>query len=401
MARPKVIYWNSQPSPYVVERFNAVAANGNVQLEAWFDKERDSDRSWEVDPGQWDFPASYLPAARIGSLTLPFPDRDLRSRPCDVLITPMDRKAGVAAAVLGRVMSRRVAARTLPVFETWVKKTIRSESANHFLYRAIDGAKVSGSDAMDMAQGYGMPTDRMWRVTQSINLDLYRQARDLTGAERDRRRRELDLLGCVFIYVGRLDHSKGLEYLLGAFRILEEESCDASLLILGDGPHEGEIKAMAEGLRNVHFVGFVQPKALPPWYGIADAFVFPTLGDPNGLVVEEAMAAGLLVISTENAGDIRSRIEDGATGFIVPPFDPIALADRMRTVAGNAALRSAMSRSATKVAEAFSMDHYADDFDQFVSGLLAMPARRNPCAAACHALGSVLVRVARPCPPPA
>ncbi len=135
----------------------------------------------------------------------------------------------------------------------------------------------------------------MWRVTQSINLDLYEQARGLSKAERDRRRRELALLGCVFIYVGRLDHSKGLEYLLGAFRILEEEGSDSSLLILGDGPHEGEIKAMAEGLRNVHFVGFVQPKALPPWYGIADAFVFPTLGDPNGLVVEEAMAAGLPV----------------------------------------------------------------------------------------------------------
>ncbi len=122
MTRPKVIYWNSQPSPYVVDRFNAVAANGNVQLEAWFDKERDSDRSWEVDPGQWEFPASYLPKARIGSLTLPFPDKELRSRACDVLITPMDRKAGVAAAVLGRVMSKRVASRTLPVFETWVEE---------------------------------------------------------------------------------------------------------------------------------------------------------------------------------------------------------------------------------------------------------------------------------------
>src|SRR5664280_829855 len=157
MTLPRVIYWNSQPSPYVVERFNAVAANANVELEAWFDKERDPDRSWDVDPGQWEFPASYLPKASIGSVILPFPDTELRSRRPDVLITPMDRRAGVAAALVGRVISRRVASRTLPVFETWVKKTVRSESANHFLYRAIDGAKVSGSDAAAMAHHYGLP----------------------------------------------------------------------------------------------------------------------------------------------------------------------------------------------------------------------------------------------------
>ncbi len=396
MTHPWVIYWNSQPSPYVVERFNAVAANGNVQLEAWFDKERDSDRSWDVDPGQWEFPASYLPKARIGSMVLPFPDSELRSRRPDVLITPMDRVAGVAAALVGRVISRRVASRTLPVFETWVKKTVRSELANHFLYRAIDGAKVSGSDAAAMASHYGLPADRTWRVTQSINLDLYAKARHLPETEREQRRRELGLQGCVFIYVGRLDHSKGLEYLLRGFRRLESEGCDASLLILGDGPDEVEIRAMAGGLAKVHFAGFVQPTMLPPWYGLADAFVFPTLGDPNGLVVEEAMAAGLPVISTENAGDIRSRIRNGETGFVVPPFDPDALAFAMRTLAGDAALRSTMSRSAMQVAEGYAMDRYADDFDRFISGILAMPSRRNPCASTARALGVVLLRVARP-----
>jgi glycosyltransferase involved in cell wall biosynthesis len=277
-----------------------------------------------------------------------------------------------------------------------VKKTVRSESANHFLYRAIDGAKVSGSDAAAMAHHYGLPADRTWKVTQSINLDLYKQARHLSGSEREQRRRELGLQGCVFVYVGRLDHSKGIEYLLRAFRLLESEDCDASLLVLGDGPHEDEIRAMAEGLRKVHFAGFVQPRMLPPWYGLADVFVFPTLGDPNGLVVEEAMAAGLPVISTENAGDIRSRIRNGATGFVVPPFDPETLADRMRTLAGDAALRSGMGRSAMQVAEGYAMDRYADDFDRFISGVLAMPARRNPCSLAAHALGAVLVRVARP-----
>jgi glycosyltransferase involved in cell wall biosynthesis len=396
MALPRVVYWNSQPSPYAVERFNAVAANGNVRFEAWFDKERDSDRSWDVDPSHWEFPAQYLPTARIGSLLVPFPGKELwRARP-DVLVTPMDRRAGAIAAIAGRSFSRRVTSRTLPVFETWVKKTVMSEMANRFLYRAIDGAKVSGADAAAMAHGYGLPLDRMWKVTQSIDLDLYKQARGISEADRAQRRREVGLEGCVFVYVGRLDHTKGLKYLLEGFRILEQEGCDASLLILGDGPHEREIRDLADGLRRVHFAGFVQARHLPPWYAAADAFVFPTLGDPNGLVVEEALAAGLPVISTANAGDIRSRIQDGVTGFVVPAFDSEAFADKMRILASDPLLRSSMSAAAGEVAEDFSLDHYADDFDAFIEGVLAMPGRRNPSALAAQAIGAGLLRIARP-----
>jgi glycosyltransferase involved in cell wall biosynthesis len=396
MICPRVIYWNSQPSPYVVERFNAVVANGNVQLEAWFDKERDADRSWEVDPSQWRFPAVYLPKARIGPMLLPFPDKQLQNRRPDVLITPMDRRAGMVAALVGRVISERVASRTLPVFETWVKKTVWSESVNHFLYRSIDGAKVSGTDAAAMARHYGLPPDRAWTVTQSIDLALYKQAHEVTESERTARRRSLGLQRCAFIYVGRLDHSKGLEYLIRAFRILEEQGCDASLLILGDGPHEREFKELAAGLEHVHFIGFVQPRMLPSWYAIADAFVFPTLGDPNGLVVEESMAAGLPVISTTNAGDISTRVRDGETGFLVPPFDEVSLANRMRDLAGDSALRDSMGRSALAVADGYAMNRYADDFDRFISGILSMPERRGPCVLAARALGTALVRAAKP-----
>ena len=178
MPGARVVYWNSQPSPYVVERFNAVVATGQVQLEAWFDKERDSDRSWDVDPDRWGFPAHYLPTARIGNLVVPFPGPELRGHRPDVLVTPMDRMAGMVAAVVGQSISRRVAARTLPVFETWVPRTARSEAVNHFLYRSIDGAKVSGAEASAMARRYGLPLERTWKVTQSIDLDLYSRARE-------------------------------------------------------------------------------------------------------------------------------------------------------------------------------------------------------------------------------
>jgi glycosyltransferase involved in cell wall biosynthesis len=396
MSRPLVVYWNNQPTPYVVARFNAVTDNGNVDLRAWFDSVREPDRSWELDPAEWHFPTAYLPKARIGPLVVPFPDHAMLMPRPDVLITPMDRLPGAVAALVGRAISNRVTSRTLPVFDTWVRRTPFTEAAQHFLYRSIDGAKVSGPDAATMAHRYGLPLERTWSVTQSIDLDLFQQALDVDPATLEGNRRALGLGGCTFIYVGRLWKGKGVNFLIDAFRAVQQSDNQASLLILGEGSEENEIRSLAEDVPNVHFVGFVQPSDLPPWYALADVFVFPTLGDPNGLVVEEAMAGGLPIITTANAGDIKQRVRDGRTGFIVPAFDSHALAEKMKVLARDTELRANMSREASTFAERYAVRRYADDFDHFISGVLELPARRTPFASAAKLLGKTLVRLARP-----
>src|SRR5664280_1092582 len=229
MARPIVVYWNNQPTPYVVARFNAVAEAGNLDLRAWFDTEREPDRSWELDPALWKFPATYVPRARLGPLVVPLPDSDMQGLHPDVLITPMDRTSGAVAAIVGKALSRRVASRTLPVFETWVKKTVRTEAAKQFLYRAIDGAKVSGVDAAQMARRYGLPSYRAWSVTQSVDLELYRQALEPNKSWLGGRRQALGLRSCTFIYVGRLWVGTGVNYLIDAFNSLDADGCDVSL----------------------------------------------------------------------------------------------------------------------------------------------------------------------------
>ncbi len=54
-AGPRVVYWNNIPSPYMVERFNAVADRGAFEFEAWFNDRIESDRSWNVDESSWRF----------------------------------------------------------------------------------------------------------------------------------------------------------------------------------------------------------------------------------------------------------------------------------------------------------------------------------------------------------
>jgi len=393
---PRVVYWNNQPTPYLTARLNAVVAQGKVDVQGWFDVEREPDRSWDFEPSEWDFPATVLPRARIGLCRFPLPSADLLIKPIDILITPMDRVTGAAAALVGRAIANRVASRTLPVAETWNGKRLRSEVAYRFLYRSIDGAKTSGEQAAEMAERYGLPRSRIWNVTQAVDLDLYGSATRIEKSEVAEFRREHAMHGCTFIYVGRLAKGKGVNFLIDAFRDLTNRGVDASLVVLGNGEDEDAIRAQVGAMGNVTFVGFVQPLALPPWYAAADVLVFPTLGDSNGLVVEEAMAAGLPVISTENAGDIRTRVLEGETGFVVPAFDVHALSDKMGVLALDEELRREMGIQAIESARRFSVDNYASDFAEFVEGLLSQPPRSNPCASAARVAGQALLYAARP-----
>jgi glycosyltransferase involved in cell wall biosynthesis len=145
----------------------------------------------------------------------------------------------------------------------------------------------------------------------------------------------------------------------------------ASLLLVGDGPDEGRYRARAATLPNVVFTGFVQEPELPRWYHLADAFIFPTLGDPYGHVVQEAMAAGLPVVATDQAGDISERVIDGETGFIVPAASGIELERRMTILASDAALRTRMGRSGFERIQPRTVEWWAGEFERLVERTLS------------------------------
>ncbi len=126
-------------------------------------------------------------------------------------------------------------------------------------------------------------------------------------------------------------------------------------------------------MRHVVFAGFQQKHDLPRYYAAADVFVFPTLGDPFGMVIGEAMSCGLPVISSASVGEIRSRVRDGENGFIVPPGDARALARRMEQLAGDPSLVSRMGAVSADRIRPFTAEGWAADFEAGIAQLLATP----------------------------
>jgi glycosyltransferase involved in cell wall biosynthesis len=392
--KPKVVYWNHSPTPYFVERFNAVADRGNVDLEAWFNTRREAIRSWDVDESQWRFRARYIPARPILGLLRPVPVAELRDARPDLLVQEYDRSHLTLGFLAGTRLAGRTAFRVLPNYDSWSERTWWREAGKHFVFRAVDAAKVPGPDGAALARRYGLGRERIARVTQSVDVARLAAGRDGDEAARERTREHLDLHGCVFAYCGRLWQGKGLDDLISAYAELQGDGLEVSLLLIGDGPDEERYRRAARRLRNVAFAGFAQSQELVALYGAADALVFPTLGDPHGLVVEEAMAAGLPVVCSSNAGDIDLRLPDGQAGFVVPARDPRALAERMRALARDEQLRARMGERARELVRERGHDRYAEDFESFVQRALALPRRGGSVARAARLLGTTLALAA-------
>jgi glycosyltransferase involved in cell wall biosynthesis len=375
--RIRAVYWNNIPSPYTVERLNEVARRGNIDLEVWFTSRTHRDRSWEVDETKWEFPFRYLhgisvPRCRGGSqFELRSPFVVGRSRP-DLLVSLYAEPVYLAGWTFARTLGIRTAFRILPTYDSWVRRSPAKEAAKRYAFAKVDGVKVPGPDGAAYARKYGVPPERIHTVTQSVDVDRFLEGRCRWLPERDALRAQFGVDGCVFLYVGRLVDEKGLRTLLDAYRLVAQGASRVSLLLIGDGAGEAEYRRLVErrGLPNARFGGFVQQADLPRVYAMADVFVFPTLGDPNGVVVEEALASSLPVIASAAAGDIKDRVPEGRAGFVVPPGNAIELAERMTRLAAAEGLRRRFAVVAQRHVAGKSHARYAQDFELFVEGVV-------------------------------
>ncbi len=375
---PRVVYWNNIPSPYVVGRFNAVARRGNIDLQAWFNSRTNPDRSWDVIESHWEFPARYIPSVQIAGQSLHLPFAELRQSQPDLVICLYNPVSFALGSVGMAASGVRFAYRVLPTYGSWVRRSTAKELSKKLLFRLADAAKVPGPEGAAVALRYGVPEERIFAVRQSVDVDHFATASDVPVVVRRKERDRRALHGCVFIYVGRLWRGKGLDYLFDAFDQVRQHNPETSLLIVGDGIDEGRYRTQARQNPNIHFEGFVQPADMPSMYALADVCVFPTLGDPHGLVTEEAMAAGLPVIVTEAAGDIDRRLPDGEAGFIVPPRSADALAARMLDLANDASIRHRFARCGQTLVSSRTHDEYALDLEVMVDRVLSLPRRRQP-----------------------
>lgn len=122
----------------------------------------------------------------------------------------------------------------------------------------------------------------------------------------------------LLLFVGRMGKEKNIDFLLRAYAIIAQQRTDVSFLLVGDGPHLPALQALVKRLHldSVIFSGTIPHGQLPAYYQAADAFVFASLTETQGMVLLEAMASGVPVITLRDDA-FRGIVSHRTNGIVV------------------------------------------------------------------------------------
>jgi glycosyltransferase involved in cell wall biosynthesis len=179
------------------------------------------------------------------------------------------------------------------------------------------------------------------------------------------------------VFVGRLTRQKRVGDLLEALAFLARSGRRLELTIVGDGPERAalERRAAATDLAGtVTFVGAVPPEAVAGHLELKRLLVLPSVDEGLGLVVAEALVAGVPVVATRSGG-IPDLMTDPEAGALVPPCDSAALAEAMGRVAGDGRYLEGAARAGRALLERLSPEAVAAGFEAIYGGVLSRRSR--------------------------
>ena len=189
-----------------------------------------------------------------------------------------------------------------------------------------------------VASSLGADEQRLDLIPNEVDLKPF------SDTEKDEGRSERPTI----LFAGRLEYEKGVQTLLEAMPEIAARMPEARLLLAGNGTYRPELERLTGELKlgdRVSFEGFVDETRLRSLYRTADVAVVPSLYEPFGLVVLEAMAAGTPVVASDTGG-LREILTHDGTGLLFPPGDASHLTRTVLRLLGDAALCERLARDA-------------------------------------------------------
>lgn len=232
-----------------------------------------------------------------------------------------------------------------------------------FLMRGATGYFAGGQSAVKYFEYYGADSKRIYlhNFTSLHQEDINKKL--LSDIEKNCLKEKIGMNGKFnVVTVGRHIECKGFDIVLKAAEKIGEF---ADFYIIGGEPSaENRQYKESHNLSNVHFVDFLGKDELREYYNAADLFVLMTRGDTWGLVINEAMANGLPVITTKRCVAGVELIKDGENGYIIDVDDTEALVNKVLTLRDNEELCRQMSLANINKMQTNTIDQIAKDHIQ-------------------------------------
>lgn len=224
--------------------------------------------------------------------------------------------------------------------DTWLKRRIKT-----FFVRSAAGGFSTGLAGDSYLMKYGAKEKCIYRYpfTSLKETDILTEV--VSEEKKNTIKKELGFSGekPIVLAVGRFIHRKGFDILLRAFKGLDSK---AELIIIGGSTDENYENIIRENdIHNVYFREFMSSEELGKYYQMADVFVLPTREEVWGLVINEAMAYGCPIITTDNCMAGKELIENSVNGYIVPVEDVQQLNNRIRQLIEDGQVRYRMAQN--------------------------------------------------------
>jgi glycosyltransferase involved in cell wall biosynthesis len=244
---------------------------------------------------------------------------------------------------------------------SWPKELIKRQ-----LLRGYSAALVAGSESLAYLDGLGFPPSAISQPWDVVDNGFFEAAAQKAGPRQPR-----------FLCVSRLEAKKNHRLVLQAYGAYQRSGGFWGLQLVGSGPLGAAIRETITQLPDpsrVQLLPFAQLDPLARAYGEAGAFVLASHSDQWGLVVNEAMAAGLPVLVSRACGCAADLIEHGVSGWTFDPADPAALTTLMHTAERQTpAWREAMTSAARDRLSTFSPSSFAHGLHQALEWASAHP----------------------------
>lgn len=248
-----------------------------------------------------------------------------------------------------------------------VKRVMR-DSLLRLAYRWVNAFFAIGTANRAYYAELGAKPDSVFFVPYTVDNDRFIAQATITTEERNQVRKKLGIRSneTVILYASKLMRRKHPDDLLRAVKALHDEGIEASLLIVGTGEMEAELRAYADEnrMRNVHFAGFLNQTELPKVFAASDVFVLPSENEPWGLIVNEAMCAGLPLVVSSEVGCVADLLTDGINGYKINAGDVQSLTSALRRLLNDEPTRSSMGQASLRIIRQWS-------YEQCREGVLA------------------------------
>ena len=321
--RHKALFITVVPSPYQRDLFGALAMRDDVDLEVCYMERESPDSPWpekplrsfeRILPGFW----MRFGNAR-GHVNWKLPDV---SEPQIVVLSSF-------TSLTGQYLMRRLLRRKRWLF--WGERLHQNAGVSEVVQRALAAPIAEASAIVGVGRAAEEDYRQRFPNTQHFNIPYHCDLTAFFAAHRSVEPRT----PVTFLFCGQMIGRKGVDLLLQAFDHIITKGIEARLILVGREADLPKFLAMVGHATRckVRYEGFQAPEHLPKHFSRSDVFVLPSRHDGWGVVINQAMAAGLPVITSNAVGAGLDLVEHGINGICVPANDVEGLYRAMEMLA--------------------------------------------------------------------